>query len=209
MKYTILIALFCSICTLIGCSGKSPYTCNCDKSFLAYNDSILDTALSDTAGLNQYHRTYNIPQLRLFGAETYRLKMSHSFSKYVQFYTLTKKEYGARLEVSQFLWSTDTSKVVEIDKRYVIKLSKDQWRTLKKRIDTSCYWTNKSKLGRAQEILDGGQWILEGFDPNQRNCANRKFNFDKCQYGSQNKLGELIRYIRSYALEYKINVYSE
>jgi len=188
------------------CKSKEPFPCNCDNKFLAHNDSVLRDVVADTASFNHMHRVYSLPKITRYETETYRLKMSHTFSSYIQFYTLSRKKIGATLEIIQFYDDRNKKTTIKVDKKYTVPLSEDQWLSIKKTIDTSCYWSNEAGKGYHQ-VLDGGTWLLEGYDPDQRNCPNRTYHIDACFTEYQSKLGDLCRFIRKYAKEEKLNVF--
>lgn len=203
--FTILLLTIFSITSC--CKSEEPFSCNCDNTYLAHNDSILREIVADTASFNRMHRVFSQPKITRNETETYRLKMMHSFSRYTQFYTLTRKKIGATLEIIQFYDDRNRKSTIKVDKKYTVPLSEDQWLSIKKTIDTSCYWSNKAGSGHHDE-LDGGSWLLEGYDPDQRNCPNRMYHIDICSYYESNNLGDLCRSIRKYAREEKLNVYS-
>ena len=202
--FTILLLTIFSITSC--CKSKEPFSCNCDNTYLAHNDSIVNAIVSDTTYFKDVISTHNVPKVTLYKTETYRLKMFHSFSRYTQIYTLSRKKTGAKLEVLQY-FREDKSRKIKFDKKYDLLLTEDKWLSLKHEIDTSCYWSNKVGSGHPA-VLDGGSWILEGFDPDQQNCPDRMYHIDFCSYENQNNLGDLYRSIRKYAREEKLNVYS-
>lgn len=204
-----LTILFLTIFSITSCcKSKEPFSCNCDNKYLAYNDSILREVVADTASFNHMHRVFSLPKITRNETETYRLKMMHSFSRYAQFYTLSRKKIGATLEIIQFYDDRNRKTTINVDKKYTVPLSEDQWLAIKKTINTSCYWSNEARSGY-HDGLDGGSWLLEGYDPDQRNCPNRMYHIDICSYDESNKLGDLCRSIRKYAKEEKLNVYSD
>lgn len=202
-----LTILFLAIFSITSCcKSKEPFPCNCNSKYFSYNDSVVNKLVTDTTFFNYVISTYNVPKVTLYKTETYRLKMFHSFSRYTQIYTLSRKKTGAKLEVIQY-FHDDTSGKIKFDKKYDVLLTEDQWLLLKHEIDTSCYWSNKIGSGHPT-VLDGGSWLLEGFDPAQRNCPDRMYHIDFCSFGRKNKLGDLCRSIRKYAKEEKLDVYS-
>lgn len=202
-----LSILFLAIFSITACcKSEESFQCNCDNQYLAHNDSILRNVVADTASFNRMHRVYSLPKITRNQTETYRLKMAHSFSKYIQFYTLSRKKIGATLDIIQFYDDRNRKTKIKVDKKYTVSLSEEQWQSIKEEIDTSCYWSNEAGSGY-HEGLDGGIWLLEGYDPNQHNCPNRTYHIDICSYYESNKLGDLCRTIRKYAKEEKLNVY--
>lgn len=205
-----LLLLLSSFVLLPGCCETNPsLNCQCNTAHLSYNDSLIDVYDSDTIARERHNTYYNLKPLENNGGwEAYRLTMNHSFSAYIQFYTLTRTRDGAILEVRQ-MYEDRTHDTLITDKQYNVVLTKTQWNTIKKEIISTCYWSNKIGKDRCQGCLDGGAWVLEGYDPFRKNCAKKEQHLDVCDFGSGGKLGKLCRTIRKYAKEEKLNVYQD
>lgn len=221
-----LILLLLLILTITSCNTGKPFNCKCDTSDLVYNDSIVDGFLKDKVFFKRQDKFYRLPRLQSLNTESYRLKMQHSFSKYEQFYTLKETENGAELDVREYCDKTVEhckTKIFQgreyqydckydiqyiLVKRYQQVLSKKQWNDIKTEIIEGCYWSNKAGTG-IRHGLDGGSWIMEGYDPESNNCAKREHNIDACSTESGNKLGDLCRTIRKYAHEERLHLYKD
>lgn len=200
--------LFIGISTfiLLSCS-QEPYKCNCDTSAVTKNDSIIGSMLKDTSSYNRFLRNYRIPHLAIYKNECYRLKLSHSFSKYTQIYTLIHTGSGAVLDVKEYLNPKSKPVKLKLHIAYTIELSNKQWHEIKKAIETNCYWSQPINE-RNRQVLDGGSWLLEGYDPEKRNCAKALYHIDDCYYEDNSDFGNLCRLIKKYAHEEKLNIYS-
>lgn len=203
MKYA--TAVLCSVLLFIGCETRKSFQCNCDTSYLSFNDSLVDDFFADSVFLRRQHDYYDLEHLSNLNTESYRLRMYHSFASHTQFYTLSKTNSGAKLEVRQYSHEGEPAK--HLDEKYLIDLTEIEWKSIKDEIDSSCYWANKQGINKCRTCLDGGTWLLEGYDPLKRNCAERKQNIDACDYGSDSKLGKLCTAIRKYAEEDRLIVY--
>jgi hypothetical protein len=191
----------------MSCDSKKPFVCNCDTSFLSYNDSLFGDFRFYSTYDSICKNDYGLEWLSNYENESYRLSMRHSFSRYFQIYTLSKTSSGGLLEVKQFYNKKDFGDILDL--KYEVNLTKTQWEKFKKEIDSSCYWSNQIGKDKCQDCLDGGTWLLQGYDPEKRNCANRTLNIDGCDYGSKHELGNLCRTIRKYAKEEKIETYHD
>ncbi len=205
MKLTSVISLFILLLAIGSCCNKDSFVCKCDTSHLKRNDSILRIAFSDTNFLNIQHKYYKLEPLNKKDQESYRLRMSHAFSRYTHFYTLTKTDSGAILEVRQYHDSRDTD--VRLDKKYNVLLTETEWESFKYKVNANCYWSNEVAKHVCKGCLDGGSWMLQGYDPERRNCAKGKQHLDVCDFGDQHELGEICMEIRKYAKEERLTVY--
>lgn len=205
MKTFLFIGI--SIFILLSCK-QEPYKCNCDTSAVTKNDSIIGSMLKDTSSYNRYLRYYHIPHLAIYENECYRLKLSHSFSRYTQIYTLIHTGSGAVLDIKEYIKPKIKRDIQKLHITYRIELSNQQWEEIKKAIETKCYWSQPMNE-RNQETLDGGSWLLEGYDPEKRNCANALYHIDDCYYEESSDFGKLCRLIKKYAHEEKLNIYSD
>jgi hypothetical protein len=207
MKITAFLLLLL-VLSLSSCDNASPDCSSCDLGNQAYNDSVVGVLLQDTIFFNS-EKQYRMPKLESIGKESYVLRMGHSFSQYEQFYTLIKQRKGAELIVREFAYKRTKfdSKNVLV-KMYRVKLSQKQWDSIKKEVRETCYWTNKVGLWRRRG-LDGGNWVIKAYDPQQLNCAGRKKNIDFCSFDSKSKMGDLCRTIRKYAHEERLHVYKD
>ncbi len=131
--------------------------------------------------------------------------MMHSFSPHVQIYTVTETNSGAKMDVREY--TIDTSKHRSLSLKYEVTLSLADWEGIKNKIDSSCYWSNQFGKDKCQECLDGGFWMLEGYEPEMKNCARSARKFDVCDFESKGELGNLCRTIRKYAREEELHVY--
>ena len=91
--------------------------------------------------------------------------------------------------------------------RFEVALSGAEWEEIEDAIESSCYWSNQVGKDKCQECLDGGGWMLEGYDPKMRNCAGRAHTFDWCDFESKGELGNLCRTIRKFAREEELHVH--
>lgn len=161
-----------------------------------FSDTLLFEERNKYYGLQPIHNQNNI---------SYRLNMMHSFSPHVQIYTLTETNSGATMDVREFTMDTTYRQNLRIN--YEVTLSLADWEGIKNKIDSSCYWSNQFGKERCEDCLDGGFWMLEGYDPEMKNCAGRARKFDACDFESKGELGNLCRTIRKYAREEELHVH--
>lgn len=205
----LIIALFIILITAVsGCCKSGSIVCDCDTTHLSYNDSLMNTFKADTAFAERLLKTYHLKPLSDEKHERYRLQMGHSFSRFEQFYTLSRTNSGGLLEVRQYYSARKSGKTV-LDTNYTATLTKTQWKNIKNAIDSSCYWTNEIGKDLCKSCLDGGSWSLEAFDPAKGNCAKRDHHIDVCSFGSTGKLGKLCLFIRKYVDESQLDVYKD
>lgn len=57
----------------------------------------------------------------------------------------------------------------------VVRIDKKDWSNFKKLIDEKVVWTTSVLIDRGGS-LDGSTWILEGYQPNQRNCFGKEYH---------------------------------
>lgn len=189
------------------CDSKSSVKCNCDNSYGSHNDSIIDLLSSDEGYVEMQYKYYHLAPISDGDWETYRLEMNHSFSRYIQFYTITKTKSGALLEVLQY--DQKAAYDDRFDKKYTIHLTKGQWKIIRNEISSTCYWSNEIAKDKCKGCLDGGSWVLQGYDPYSKNCSKKAYHVDLCDFDSKSELGNLCRTIRKYAKEDKLDVYSD
>ncbi|MGV3613289.1 MAG: hypothetical protein ACO1N0_20190 [Fluviicola sp.] len=208
MKTGLILLLL--ILTITSCDTEKSFKCNCDTSDLVYNDSIMKSFHQNRNYFKDQMEYYHVPPLRSYGRVSFRLSITHSFSNYVQKYTLVEKDKGAELDVREYALEGMDCHILKrpLIKRYQIQLTDEQWNSIKEAVNENCYWTNKMAEGYPM-MLDGGSWILEGFDPESGNCANREYTIDGCRTDYKNKLGDLCRKIKKYAHEERLHVYKD
>lgn len=172
MKLSIYI-LSISIIALIGCSNE-PYKCNCDKSEIYRNDSILSSK-ETIIGYPRFLKRYKQESLTKQEDESYRLSTKSFFNKYYQVYTLTKSDTGADFLFQEYLSSKPYAIDSKLDNEHHKALSISEWSSFKKIINDNCFWTLRMDDPDAGTTLDGGECYIEGFQPDKRNCSNSDY----------------------------------
>jgi hypothetical protein len=206
MKLTMI--LFSALMLISSCcDSEKSFDCQCDNSYQSYNDSIVNLFSSDKGYIEQQNKYYYLAPISDADQEIYRLEMNHSFSRYIQFYTLSKTNSGALLEVLQYDQKAEDG--ARFDKKYEAHLTREQWKIIRDKINATCYWTNKIGKDRCKNCLDGGSWVLQGYDPQSRNCSKRAYHVDLCDFDSKSELGDLCRINRTFVKEDKLNVYTD
>lgn len=188
---------------LIGSSEElPPFNCKGDTQHISFNDSLVRAELKDTAAFNHYLKVLKIPAIQDMNDETYRLRSSHSFSKYSHIYTLTNSPYETSINVRQY------DKKLNLHKEYSLSLSNSDWKKIKKKIEESCFWSNQINDSN-WTILDGGKWVIEAYDPQARNCGRAHFRIDWSYSGAEGNFGDIARLIKSYAKEERLTLYKD
>lgn len=190
--------------TIVGCTEK-PFNCNCNTSFLKENDSILKSTCPDSL-LIKLDKRYNQELLKNRYEESYRVYIRHSFNKYFQVYTVVKNNDGATLEVQEYLGSSGYSLDNKLDTTYSIDLTQNEWLNIKKSIDSNCFWSLRFDDGVRNEALDGGEMILQGYQPNKKNCANSDYYLIIDWVSKDKRIYQILHDILKYAKEEKLHV---
>lgn len=189
---------------ILGCS-EEPFNCMCNTSFVKENDSIVQTARLDSS-IIKLDKRYNQELLEYRRDESYRIYIRHSLNKYFQVYTLVKNNEGATLEVQEYVGSSGYSLDNRLDTSYSIDLTKKEWSKIKKSIDSNCFWTLRFDDGVCHETLDGGEMILQGYQPDKRNCANSDYYLIVGGVSKDKRIYQIFRDIRKYAKEEKLHM---
>lgn len=205
-----LITTFFLLLLIVSCTTKSkPFFCKCDTFHVSKNDSLIKSQFTDPRSYRDFLNRWNIPPLSSYKKECYRFIMRHAFSKYTQIYTLIKQDNRAKLIVSEYQNPQTSKKQASINKHYELILSETNWRKIKREIETKCCWTNPAAKYK-NSGLDGGSWVLEGYDHLKQNCANRTYHIDVCAYNDSygpSNLGEICRIIKKFAKEERLNIH--
>jgi hypothetical protein len=201
MKITPVLIAFMVL--LFGCSEELPlFDCACETQHVATNDRLIHVQLKDKKAYNDYIQRWKIPPIQNLQGESYRLKSTHSFSKFSHIYTLTKNSSGAQINVRQY------SKKLSLDKQYTIRLSDSDWKKIKTEIEESCFWSNPINNDN-WIMMDGGSWTIEAYDPDARNCGSATYHYDWCYYDSDGEVGDLARLIKSFSKEEHLVLFKE
>jgi hypothetical protein len=190
--------------TILGCS-EEPVNCKCNTSFVKENDSIVQSARLDSS-IIKLDKRYNQELLEYRKEESYRIYIRHSLNKYFQVYTLVKNNERATLEVQEYVGSSGYSLDNRLDTSYSIELTKNEWSNIKKSIDSNCFWTLRFNDGVRHETLDGGEMILQGYQPDKRNCANSDYYLIVDWVSNDKRIYQIFQDIREYAREGKLHV---
>ena len=190
--------------TILGCK-EAPFNCNCNTSFVKENDSIVQAARLDSS-IIKLDKRYNQELLENRAEESYRVYIRHSLNKYFQVYTVVKSEDGATLEVQEYIGSSGYSLDNKLDTSYSIILTQNEWSNIKKSIDSNCFWTLRFDDGERHETLDGGEMILQGYQPDKRNCANADYYLIIDWVSKDKRIYQILHDIRKYAKEEKLHV---
>lgn len=54
-------------------------------------------------------------------------------------------------------------------------ISESEWKSFKKVIEDNCFWTLSIDDPDQGNYLGGGEWYIEGFQPNKRNCSKSDY----------------------------------
>ena len=171
MKLT--LAIFGLFLILFSCT-EEPYRCNCDKSEVATNDSILQSS-ETIKSIPLFSSRFNQKPLSENGVESYRLSTKHSFNEYYQVYTLSKSKDGGDFLIQEYLYSSPDDRLGKLSNEHRTKLSTEEWNSFKEVIEKNCFWTLPIDAPDSGEYFDGGEWYIEGFQPNKRNCFNSDY----------------------------------
>lgn len=196
--------IFIILITILGCK-EEPFKCTCNTSFVKENDSIVKSARLDSS-IIKLDKRYNQELLEKRGEEAYRVYIRHSLNRYFQVYTLVKNNDGATLEIQEFKGSSGYSLDNRLDTTYSIALNSKQWSNIKKAIDSNCFWTLRFDDGVRHETLDGGEMILEGYQPSKSNCANSDYYLIIDWVSKDKRIYQIMHEIRKYAKEEKLHV---
>lgn len=175
-------SIFFLILLLTSCRNE-PYACHCTISEVTKNDSILKS-LDTEQGFPRFLSRYREIPLSTYGVETYRMSTRHSFNRYFQVYTITKTYDGADFLIQEFVSSKPYALDSKLSNKHLTKLNHEQWKHFKQVTENNCYWSLTVDDPDKSDYLDGGEWYIEGFQPNKRNCAHsyRHFIYRKTFY---------------------------
>ncbi len=199
-----ILYILITLITLLGCS-EEPFNCTCNTTFVKENDSIMQSARLDSSVI-KLDKRYNQELLEKRGTESYRVYIRHSLNYYFQVYTVVKNNDGATLEVQEYKGSSGYSLENKLDTSYLIDLNKNQWSNIKKSIDSNCFWTLQFDDGVREHKLDGGEMILEGYQPDKRNCSNSDYYVVIDWVSKDKRIYQILHDIRKYAKEEKLHV---
>ncbi len=170
------ILVLLTLLSLASCCAEKPNTCDCDRTELSTNDSILN-AKDVVEALPKLVAEFKQKGLKGQTVETYRLMTSHSFNVYDQVFTLKKTLEGGEFIVQEYHHPELSNKCKLMYEQHS-KLTASEWKAFKKVIDDNCFWTlpvvDKIQKGG---MLDGGYWYIEGYQPFKRNCSNSNYLF--------------------------------
>ena len=170
-----IVSLFSFLYLLISsCCQDATYNCKCDTSAVAANDSILKSE-ETVKGLPKFFKRFNQKPLTEQPGESYRLSTMHSFNKYYQVYTLTKSQTGGDFTIQEFLCTQAYSRDCKLVNEHHSKISGSQWKSFKNTINNECFWTLPIFDPDTSHYLDGGEWNIEGFQPDRMNCSNLNY----------------------------------
>lgn len=186
---------------------EETFQCTCDTSNVAENDSIIKNARLDSS-IIKLDKRYNQELLEKRCKESYRVYIRHSLNKYFQVYTLVKNNNDAALEIQEYKGSSGFSLDNSLDTSFTIKITNKQWTNIKKSIDSNCFWTLRFNDADRHETLDGGEMILEGYQPSKSNCANTDFFLIVDWVSKDKRIYKIIHEIRKYAKEEELHVYN-
>lgn len=170
---TKLLSIFILIALLQSCI-EQPYKCNCDISEINKNDSILNSKTAKN-GLPKLLSRYKQKSLKDSEDESYRVLTKHALGCFFQVYTLTKTEEGGDFIIQEYYSTNHSANDGKLTSEYHSKLSKAQWNSFKKVIEKNCFWSLPIEDPDKSQYLDGAQWIIEGFQPDKRNCAHSDY----------------------------------
>lgn len=166
--------LYLIIVLLVQSCGGSKKKCNCSTTYISKNDSIIKVNKENPSYV-RFHLKNSLPKLESYGCESFRLNTHYSFGEFTMTsITVIKKSKEVLVESRHYLRQKRENKndKIIIDTSYIIN-SKDWW-NIKWLIDKNCYWTMLSFNN--DQCLDGNQLLLEAYNPNSENCANRQYH---------------------------------
>jgi hypothetical protein len=165
---------------LSGCQ-KQESNCNCTygQKTRIENDSFIKVINADDYKMwTTYLDRKDEPLLQSGNQESYRFfcdgtgsfrggiapnrvfRIENHNGKYLLHYKLFDRRNG---------WQRDS-----LVTQYSKYISEEDWKELKSSISDNCYWT--MAITNDRRGLDGSEWALEAFDPNENNCINNKFH---------------------------------
>lgn len=153
---------------------EEPYQCNCDITDVPKNDSIFSSD-EFNENLKKFSTRYNQTPLSELADESYRLSTKHAFNKYYQVFTLTKTKKGGDFLVQEYLCSKPYANDGKLNYEHRSALSMSEWDSFKTVIEHNCFWTLSLEDPDSSEYFDGGEWYIEGFQPNKRNCSKSDY----------------------------------
>ncbi|MCZ4408541.1 hypothetical protein O3Q51_06965 [Cryomorphaceae bacterium 1068] len=169
MKYTIL---FLATGLLYACQNHNPYECSIDDQILLVNDSLLARE-----GFKESYENYlyavDEPDMNRCSTKTYRLMNSFSWEKKIWSYRFEKQSEGGLLTLKKTYTKAYKESEGVNDTTLIRTLTSDEWSTIEKAFDSSCFWTMPVKIDR--KGLDGGHYWLEAFDPLAHNPVKRDY----------------------------------
>lgn len=164
---------------------KKPNTCHCNISEISRNDSILSNP-NLKEELIVHLKSFKQLDLREMSDETYRLWIHDIMTKDTYFYTFTKKSSACEVKIQNYSqtgggWKRGMNRSEyfknlknNLNSERVVRIDKKDWSNFKKLIEEKCFWTTSVSIDRGG--LDGSTWILEGYQPNQRNCSGKEYH---------------------------------
>lgn len=181
------------IALLIICSCSTPEIkepCHCNTSAVEKNKVEVDRMRFK--GYKDYLRIWRIPPLAGYAAESYRICTMQAFEN-TRIITIVKTDAGAKMSTAVYNDQRPTGKETVVRSRSTRMLSKGEWKKIRLKIHSNCFWTEP--MGKMKPVLDGGSWLIEGYDPSESNCGKLRYHANFSQMGESNSIAKLGYYL--------------
>ena len=195
MKVTLTILLILG--TLFSSCTTEQFDCSCDTTHVSETDSILKLPDLDSM-MNRISAKYGQKPINQFTMENYRFSSRGACSGESSFYHLTEVNSGADLSFKYYQGPNNKSTGHNIVEQGNYHLDETEWLSFKRMIDTTCFWTMAIDQGN-QPFFGGTTWMVEGFQPDKRNCANRDIQIVLGWIPDSSAFTNICQRIKSYA----------